>query len=66
ISASGALSKENPQVDYWPTATSSVEVAAGDIVLDASFVARTDTYTDTMGLFLDHYRVIPKGVFSYA
>ncbi|EOG9061488.1 phage tail protein [Vibrio fluvialis] len=33
---------------------------------DASRVARTDTYTDTMGLFLDHYRVIPKGVFSYA
>ncbi|WP_417585282.1 phage tail protein [Nitrincola sp.] len=33
---------------------------------DASRVARTDTYTDTMGIFLDHYRVIPKGVFSYA
>lgn len=33
---------------------------------DLSRVARTDTYTDTMGLFLDHYRVIPKGVFSYA
>ncbi|NRF60913.1 hypothetical protein [Vibrio coralliilyticus] len=33
---------------------------------NASNVARTDTYTDTMGLFLDHYRVIPKGVFSYA
>lgn len=33
---------------------------------NASRVARTDTYTDTMGLFLDHYRVIPKGVFSYA
>lgn len=33
---------------------------------DLSLVARTDTYTDSMGLFLDHYRVIPKGVFSYA
>ena len=33
---------------------------------DASRVARTDTYTDNMGLFLDHYRVIPKGVFSHA
>lgn len=33
---------------------------------DASRVVRTDSYTDTMGLFLDHYRVIPKGVFSYA
>ena len=32
----------------------------------ASNVARTGTYTDSMGLFLDHYRVIPKGVFSYA
>ncbi|MCG6350636.1 hypothetical protein [Vibrio fluvialis] len=66
ISASGALSKENPQVDYWPTAASSVETTAGDIVFDASLVARTGAYTDTMGLFLDHYRVIPKGVFSYA
>ncbi|EPE2648945.1 hypothetical protein ACSG7X_000641 [Vibrio fluvialis] len=37
-----------------------------DISFDAALVARTDTYTDTMGLFLDHYRVIPKGVFSYA
>lgn len=38
----------------------------GSLDFDASLVARTDTYTDTMGLFLDHYRVIPKGVFSYA
>ncbi|PNH90835.1 hypothetical protein C1M56_00865 [Vibrio diazotrophicus] len=37
-----------------------------DLSFDASKVARSDTYTDTMGLFLDHYRVIPKGVFSYA
>jgi hypothetical protein len=36
------------------------------IAFNASRVARTDTYTDSMGLFLDHYRVIPKGVFSYA
>ncbi len=36
------------------------------LTFDASLVSRTDTYTDTMGLFLDHYRVIPKGVFSYA
>lgn len=33
---------------------------------DASLVARTSDITDSMGLFLDHYRVIPKGVFSYA
>ncbi|EOF9312238.1 phage tail protein [Vibrio fluvialis] len=33
---------------------------------DASLVVRTDVFTDTMGLFLDHYRIIPKGVFSYA
>ncbi|AGN34181.1 hypothetical protein VPPG_00056, partial [Vibrio phage VD1] len=33
---------------------------------DASRVARTSDITDTMGLFLDHFRVIPKGVFSYA
>ncbi|HGV9304616.1 TPA: hypothetical protein ACNOH7_000480 [Vibrio fluvialis] len=37
-----------------------------EITFDSSRVVRTDTYTDTMGLFLDHYRVIPKGVFSYA
>ncbi|MCG6410504.1 phage tail protein [Vibrio fluvialis] len=36
------------------------------ISFDASRIVRTDTYTDTMGIFLDHYRVIPKGVFSYA
>ncbi|MCE7627858.1 phage tail protein [Vibrio fluvialis] len=33
---------------------------------DASLVVRTDVFTDSMGLFLNHYRVIPKGVFSYA
>lgn len=37
-----------------------------DVSFDASLAARTETYTDSMGLFLDHYRVIPKGVFSYA
>jgi hypothetical protein len=38
-----------------------------DIVsFDASNVARTSDITDTMGLFLDHFRVIPKGTFSYA
>ena len=38
----------------------------GAVRFDASRVARTSDITDTMGLFLDHYRVIPKGVFSYA
>lgn len=37
-----------------------------NLLLDTSLTTRTDTYTDSMGLFLDHYRVIPKGVFSYA
>ncbi|EPJ1367606.1 phage tail protein [Vibrio fluvialis] len=37
-----------------------------EITFDAARVVRTDAYTDTMGLFLDYYRVIPKGVFSYA
>ncbi|EGR4076037.1 hypothetical protein DDN47_03255 [Vibrio cholerae] len=37
-----------------------------DVSFDLSLAARTETYTDSMGLFLDHYRVIPKGVFSYA
>jgi hypothetical protein len=36
------------------------------IRFDASLVARTSDITDTMGLFLDYCRVIPKGVFSYA
>ncbi|WP_393922347.1 phage tail-collar fiber domain-containing protein [Vibrio cholerae] len=40
--------------------------ATGGVIFDASRIVRTSTYTDTMGLFLDHYRVIPKGVFSYA
>ncbi|MEH0371283.1 hypothetical protein [Vibrio mimicus] len=40
--------------------------STGPLRFDASLVARTDTYTDSMGLFLDYYRVIPKGVFSYA
>ncbi|GIA04449.1 TPA: phage tail protein [Vibrio cholerae] len=40
--------------------------STGPLRFDASRVARTDTYTDSMGLFLDYYRVIPKGVFSYA
>ena len=36
------------------------------LLLDASLAVRTSSTTDTMGLFLDHNRVIPKGVFSYA
>ncbi len=36
------------------------------VYFDASNVANTNTYTDSMGLFLDHYRVIPKGTFIYA
>ncbi|MCG6368900.1 phage tail protein [Vibrio fluvialis] len=50
---------------YYDPAT-SVNNNRDILIFDASLVARTDTYTDTMGLFLDHYRVIPKGVFSYA
>jgi hypothetical protein len=45
---------------------SSTGVFEMTVGFDASRVARTDTYTDSMGLFLEHYRVIPKGVFSYA
>lgn len=46
--------------------TATATVGNTNLSFDASRVVRTDTYTDTMGLFLDHYRVIPKGVFSYA
>lgn len=58
------------------TSLSNVSTAASEsfasgaqhrlITFDLSLVANTDLYTDTMGLFLDYYRVIPKGVFSYA
>ncbi len=65
-SANGALSVSNLS-----GANSNISVGTTgdkifDMYFDASNVARTDTYTDTMGLFLDHYRVIPKGTFSYA
>lgn len=46
--------------------SATATVGHTNLSFDASRVVRTDTYTDTMGLFLDHYRVIPKGVFSYA
>jgi len=56
--------------DNSPAANTSVEASSPNrsatINFDASRAVRTDTYTDSMGLFLDHCRVIPKGVFSYA
>ncbi|EMA8958592.1 hypothetical protein U5315_002673 [Vibrio fluvialis] len=52
------------------TTVANISATAGtgntNLSFDASRVARTSNFTDTMGLFLDHYRVIPKGVFSYA
>ncbi len=65
-SANGALSVSNLS-----GADSNISVGTTgdkifDMYFDASNVARVDTYTDSMGLFLDHYRVIPKGAFSYA
>ncbi|MDW6017638.1 phage tail protein [Vibrio plantisponsor] len=64
VAAVGALALED-------TVTSTIggnlnNTASNTLSFDASKSARTDTFTDTMGLFLDHYRVIPKGVFSYA
>ncbi|MBY7994812.1 hypothetical protein KW438_05135 [Vibrio fluvialis] len=44
----------------------NLSATASLLTFDASLAIRTSSYTDTMGLFLDHYRVIPKGVFSYA
>lgn len=38
--------------------------ARSTIYFDASRVARTSDFTDTMGVFLDHWRFIPKGEFS--
>jgi hypothetical protein len=43
------------------------DISTDVISFDSASVAKTDpNFTDSMGLFLDHYRVIPKGVFSYA
>ncbi|MCG6365366.1 phage tail protein [Vibrio fluvialis] len=62
---SGVLSVASSGVS--PGNTSGSDQGAQVLVsFDASRVARTSDITDTMGLFLDHYRVIPKGVFSYA
>ncbi|EPI8560820.1 phage tail protein [Vibrio fluvialis] len=46
--------------------SATATVGHTNLSFDASRVVRTSTYTDTMGLFLSHYRVIPKGLFSYA
>lgn len=45
----------------------SPSIGYQDISFNAANVVKTDPdITDSMGLFLDHYRVIPKGTFSYA
>lgn len=62
--ASGALTRTTASVAT--NLTTGTASGVFNWTFDASNVARTDIYTDTMGLFLDHYRVIPKGVFSYA
>ncbi|EKO3399239.1 phage tail protein [Vibrio fluvialis] len=53
-------------MDVGEQISSTGTALSDEITFNASRVVRTDAYTDTMGLFLDHYRVIPKGVFSYA
>lgn len=59
----GAFSADGSGGEASSAAGSGGEVATS---FNASRVVRASTYTDTMGLFLDHFRVIPKGVFSYA
>ncbi|EKO3992754.1 hypothetical protein DX541_15830 [Vibrio fluvialis] len=65
IVQNGALTVSS-DTTYSLGAGSSANTGASSLEFDASLSARTETYTDTMGLFLDHYRVIPKGLFSYA
>ncbi|HGE6119413.1 TPA: phage tail protein [Vibrio cholerae] len=63
--SSGAMSlQEVISAKSWLGTTPSLTLYSASF--DASRIVRTSTYTDTMGLFLDHYRVIPKGVFTYA
>lgn len=65
--ASGAFEDEGIAGNgTYPSNITVISGSAYSVKFDASNVARTDTYTDSMGLFLDHYRVIPKGTFSYA
>lgn len=62
--SSGAMSlQEVISAKSWLGTTPSLTLYSASF--DASRIVRTSTYTDTMGLFLDHYRVIPKGVFTY-
>ncbi|MEH0342768.1 phage tail protein [Vibrio cholerae] len=64
----GAFSVSGIAGNTFKPNSGSFTTVSGDqsLTFDASLVARTSDITDTMGLFLDHYRVIPKGVFSYA
>ncbi|EKO3964592.1 hypothetical protein EI372_07865 [Vibrio fluvialis] len=65
--ANGAFSKNNPGgLGTYPNIASTESGVAYNMNFNAALSARTSDITDTMGLFLDHYRVIPKGVFSYA
>ncbi|ENI4487154.1 prophage tail fiber N-terminal domain-containing protein [Vibrio fluvialis] len=65
--ANGAFSKNNPGgLGAYPNIASTESGVAYNMNFNAALSARTSDITDTMGLFLDHYRVIPKGVFSYA
>ena len=65
-SSGGAfMLSERPGGGY-PQSSGTGNNEYNDFYFDASRVARTSDITDTMGLFLDHFRVIPKGVFSYA
>lgn len=68
---SGIIRGQNYEAKQISSSTAIVSGTFGDrytlLTIDASRMAKTDPdFTDTMGLFLDHYRVIPKGVFSYA
>ncbi|AGN34226.1 tail fiber protein [Vibrio phage VD1] len=62
----GALSSIPESFSNAYSASGGESTLLSSFSFDASRVARTSDITDTMGLFLDHYRVIPKGVFSYA
>ncbi|MBY7767714.1 hypothetical protein KW411_02340 [Vibrio fluvialis] len=66
LSTTGAFFEDGKTATVANQIASTITSDGDNIGFDASLSARTSYYTDTMGLFLDHYRVIPKGVFSYA
>jgi hypothetical protein len=65
-SGTGVLSGAGPTIQSRFVSEIYTSNVYASFDFNASRVARTSDITDTMGLFLGYWRVIPKGVFSYA